>query len=135
MTKEITVTKHAAKRIVERVGGNRKSVSRIAKRAYDNGYTAEDTRGNLRYWIESKYYSHDGIGNEMRLYSDKLYVFDSGILVSAHKLLAAKNGRKIKKYKFQYDHGYKQKQQNQCDDRNNLDPFWKYQLNDLRSIF
>lgn len=82
MTKEITVTKHAAKRIVERVGGNRKSVSRIAKRAYDNGYTAEDTRGNLRYWIESKYYSHDGIGNEMRLYSDKLYVFDSGILVT-----------------------------------------------------
>lgn len=82
MNANVTVTKHAAKRIVERVGGNRKSVERIAKRAYDNGYTAEDTRGNLRYWIDSRYYSHDGIGNEMRLYSDKLYVFDSGILVT-----------------------------------------------------
>ena len=47
----VIVTRHAADRMLERGGLNRKSIQRIANQVYSNGYPIERTKGRLRKWI------------------------------------------------------------------------------------
>lgn len=47
----VIVTRHAADRMRERGGLNRKSIQRIANQVYFNGYPIERTKGRLRKWM------------------------------------------------------------------------------------
>jgi len=71
---EIIVTKHAEQRVRERCGCNKKSVKRMAQRAYDKGLRTEDTKGAVRAWLDDKQAKH--ADNEaIRLYGDKAWMF------------------------------------------------------------
>lgn len=50
----VIVTRHAADRMLERGGLNRKSIQRIANQVYSNGYPIERTKGRLRKWMQKK---------------------------------------------------------------------------------
>lgn len=71
----VIVTKHAEKRLKERSGLSKKSVQRIAEKAFLNGITENETNGYLRQWIMNIKYRN----NRPRIckaYGDKLYIFD-----------------------------------------------------------
>lgn len=86
---KIQVSRHAEQRMRERCGLNKKSIERMAQRAYDNGICHNETRGNLNKWITKVYYSNKN-ANNIRLYGNMLYIFCNDVLVTVfhvpHKL-------------------------------------------------
>ncbi len=70
----VIVTRHAADRMRERGGLNRKSIQRIANQVYFNGYPIERTKGRLRKWMYKISKSNPSAQN-LRIYGDKLYIF------------------------------------------------------------
>lgn len=64
---KIEITRHAEQRMRERLGLNKKSIERMAQRAYDNGICHNETRGNLNKWITKVYFSNKN-ANNIRLY-------------------------------------------------------------------
>lgn len=77
----VQVSKHAERRLIERCGLNKKSVQRIAERAFEYGITHSDTKGNLHKWVDSLYFRNRN-ANNIRLYGDKAYIFAGDILVT-----------------------------------------------------
>ena len=75
------VTTHAAKRVVQRVGGHRKSVQRIADRAFQKGLTYARADRETRLWMDEKCHSNVDV-NDVRLYGQHLYIFSDNILVT-----------------------------------------------------
>lgn len=81
-TEEITiVTKHAEKRLKERLGLTKKSLQRITDRAYTDGISHKETKGNLKKWMDSVYLK-EKTANNMKLYGDKIFLFDRNILIT-----------------------------------------------------
>lgn len=70
----VQLTNHAEKRLKERNGLNKKSMQRIADRAYDKGVPRKKTKGRLRKWIDKAYYKTE-TPMDVKLYGDKLYIF------------------------------------------------------------
>lgn len=102
------VTKHAKKRMKQRCGLKEKSSDRIAKIAYENGLRHGDCTGNLKKWVDSLYFK-ERTANQIRLYSDKAYIFTGAKLITViqipHNLV--KEVDKLRRSKQQYDAGVK----------------------------
>lgn len=81
----IKVSRHAEMRIRERQGLNKKSIERMAQKAFDKGIRHEQTKGNLNKWLTSKYFVNQQ-ANNLRIYGDYLYVFDGNILVTVFRV-------------------------------------------------
>lgn len=64
---KIQVSKHAEERMRERCGLNKKSVERMAQRAYENGTHHNETKGNLNKWITGIYFKNKN-ANNIRIY-------------------------------------------------------------------
>ena len=77
----VVVTKHAEKRIKERIGGNKKSAHRIAQRAYNDGLTEFDCKGTLNWWMRDQFYAKCTI-SDLRLYRDHLFLFNKSVLIT-----------------------------------------------------
>ena len=75
------VTRHASKRMRERVGIPKKAVQRTAQLALDYGYRHSQTRGKLNEFL-NKVYLQQGTANNMRVFGDKVYVFCGNTLVT-----------------------------------------------------
>ena len=75
------VSKHGEKRILSRVGGSKKSVDKIAQRAFEEGITHAEAKGNLQRWMGHIFTNYNR-GNQMRIYGDKLYVFHKSSLIT-----------------------------------------------------
>lgn len=75
------VSNHAKERLKERNGFNKKSCSRMAERAFKDGITHSQTKGNLNKWITSLYFKEER-ANNIRLYGDKAYIFCGDVLVT-----------------------------------------------------
>lgn len=82
---KIKVSKHAEQRMRERCGLNKKSIERIAQKAYDKGIKHESTKGRLRKWITGVYFKNTK-ANNIRLYGDMLYVFCENVLVTVFQI-------------------------------------------------
>lgn len=67
----IKVSRHAEMRIRERQGLNKKSIERMAQKAFDKGIRHEQTRGNLNKWLTSKYFVNKQ-ANNLRIYGNIL---------------------------------------------------------------
>lgn len=80
----VIVTRHAADRMRERGGLNRKSIQRIANQIYFNGYPIERTKGRLRKWMYKISKSNPSAQN-LRIYGDKLYIFSNDVLITVFK--------------------------------------------------
>lgn len=81
----IKVSRHAEIRIRERQGLNKKSIERMAQKAFDKGIRHEQTKGNLNKWLTSKYFVNKQ-ANNLRIYGDYLYVFDGNTLVTVFRV-------------------------------------------------
>lgn len=77
----VTVSKHAEKRLKERCGLNKRSVKRMADKAFTDGIRHSDTRGRLNKWVTSLYF-YNQTANNIRLYGDKAYIFAGSTLVT-----------------------------------------------------
>lgn len=81
----VIVTRHAADRMRERGGLNRKSIQRIANQVYFNGYPIERTKGRLRKWMYKISKSNPSAQN-LRIYGDKLYIFSNEVLITVFNI-------------------------------------------------
>lgn len=77
----VIITKHGEKRIRERSGINKKAVERIVQKAYDVGFTREDTTGQLKKWID-RIYEKNLPANRVRIYGDNMYLFANEYLIT-----------------------------------------------------
>lgn len=77
----VTVSKHAVRRLKERCGLNKRSVQRMADKAFTDGIRHSDTRGRLNKWVTSLYF-YNRTADNIRLYGDKAYIFAGSTLVT-----------------------------------------------------
>ena len=77
----VTVSEHAKKRLRERCGLKKRSVQRMAEKAFTNGIRHSDTRGRLNKWVTSLYF-YNKTADNIRLYGDKAYIFADSTLVT-----------------------------------------------------
>lgn len=77
----IEISKHAFKRLSERSGLSKKAAQRIAERAFTQGITHSETKGNLNKYVTSLYFNNTK-ANNIRLYGDKAYIFVGETLVT-----------------------------------------------------
>lgn len=75
------VSNHAKVRLKERNGFNKKSYERMARKAFVDGVTHSQTKGNLNKWLTSLYFKEEK-ANNIRLYGDKAYIFCGDTLVT-----------------------------------------------------
>jgi len=71
----IRVSDHALDRLRERSGLNKKSVQRVAEKAYTNGIRHNEVNGSLHKYISSIAYNSSK-GTDIRLYGDKVFIFN-----------------------------------------------------------
>ena len=74
----VKITKHARKRLKERSGLNKKSIQRIADRAFEEGLTHKQTKDDLHRWI-SLCYLIERQANNIRIYGDKAFLFKGDV--------------------------------------------------------
>lgn len=84
----VIVTKHAEKRMRERVGLNKKAIQRAAETAYEKGIKHCETTGNLNKWVTSLYFNNR-TANNIRLYGDKAWIFAGKNLVTILQIPAS----------------------------------------------
>lgn len=78
----MTVSKHAEKRMRQRLGVNKSSVARIASKALELGITHSDTSGKLHRFLDRKALA-DNRKFKWRIYAEHLWCFSSNdILVT-----------------------------------------------------
>lgn len=77
----VDVSKHAKQRMKERCGYNSKCIERMAKKAFDEGITHKQTKGQLNKWV-TKLFFYNKHANNIRLYGDKAYIFCDTVLVT-----------------------------------------------------
>ena len=81
MDNKYLVTKHAKKRIHQRLGIGKKASDRLAKEAFEKGLTRDDLTGLLRKYIDEIYLSY-GTANNLRVYNQKIFIFCDNRLVT-----------------------------------------------------
>ncbi len=77
----MSVSKHAGERLRERCGFNKKTIERMADKAFKEGIPHSKTKGRLNKWVTSLYFRNEK-ANNIRLYGDKAYIFCDNILVT-----------------------------------------------------
>ena len=71
----VVVTKHAMRRMKERMGLPRSAVQRTADRAWEHGTHHADANNRLgRKWLDAVYFK-ERKANQMRIYGEFLYLF------------------------------------------------------------
>ena len=77
----MTLTKHGTMRMRQRIGITKKATQRIAERAFEKGLSRNDAKGAVRKWMDETYSTHE-TGNNMRIYGDKLFIFNNETLIT-----------------------------------------------------
>lgn len=77
----VIVSKHAEKRLKERLGLQKKSIQRSAEIAFTKGIKHSETNGNLSKWVTSVYFNNKA-ANNIRLYNDKAWIFTDNRLIT-----------------------------------------------------
>ena len=95
----VRISEHAALRMRQRQGWNKKTAVRMVKRIYNEGQRPNEVKGYLRNWVLKKS-SEGGRESECILYGDYLYIFRSQTLIS---VIHAPSKHRAESY---YDHKY-----------------------------
>ena len=82
---DLTVTRHADRRIRQRVGLPRSAVTRNAQSALEHGLRHSDTRGGLHRYIQALYWKYQS-ANNTRVYNGCVYIFHDDILITVFPL-------------------------------------------------
>lgn len=70
----INVSNHACDRLRERSGLNKKSVERLANRAYSKGLKCSELKGNVYKYVSS-ITGKSSKGCDIRIFGDKVFIF------------------------------------------------------------
>ncbi len=79
------ITNHGKGRLRERCGIPKKSVKRMADKAFKYGLTHKETTGNLNKYITSLWSKNKNADN-IRVYGDKVYIFCGTSLITVLNL-------------------------------------------------
>lgn len=82
MDNALHVSRHGGKRVRKRVGVPKKAVERSVQKALEQGIDHRTATGSLKRYLAMLYNKYDGNGNNIRIYSDKVYVFHDEILIT-----------------------------------------------------
>lgn len=85
MDNEVIVTKHAKKRVKERVGISKKLVEKNAEKALKFGIKHSDTTGRLNRYFSHLYFVNKN-ANNVRIYNKKVYIFCDERLITVFDL-------------------------------------------------
>lgn len=80
------VTNHGEQRIVERVGGKRKSAGKIAEKAFQYGLKHSETSGRLHKYITKLHFLHPDNNTNIRIYHRRVYIFGEDVLITVFQL-------------------------------------------------
>lgn len=72
---QIYVTIHAAKRMKQRLGANKKSLLRIARNAYERGARYCETTGAMRRYLDKQIAIDERSRYDWRVYQEHLFAF------------------------------------------------------------
>ena len=75
------VTKHAKRRLKERMGVNKGTVDEAARRALKEGIHHNQARGDLQKWIDAEFLKYH-TANNCRYFANKLYIFHNDCLIT-----------------------------------------------------
>lgn len=86
---------HAETRLKERCGLQKKSMQRMADRAFEHGYDYSQTTGAVRTWLDTRKLAN-GQETTFRLYGDICYVFgyNNTLITVLHIPTELKNWKK-----------------------------------------
>jgi len=76
------VTRHANKRIRQRIGIPKGAVERNADKALRSGVPRTEYGGQLRRYLDSLYFRYGCAADNIMTYNDHVYVFNGGILIT-----------------------------------------------------
>ena len=79
--KHLKVTKHAKRRSRQRSGITKGQIDKIAARAFTEGITHKQARGDLSKWMDAEFLKYR-TANECRLYANHLYIFHNETLIT-----------------------------------------------------
>ena len=83
----LAVSNHAMRRMKERAGIPKKSVARIAEKAYNEGVNIETITGYLRQWAKLKFKNNLDKKTKYMIYGSHLYIFsENGVLITIEQL-------------------------------------------------
>lgn len=79
------VSRHADRRVRERIGIPRSAVQRMAVKARNDGVCRLDTHGPLRRYMDALYHYNDTADN-IRIYAEKVWIFSGTTLITVWDL-------------------------------------------------
>lgn len=99
--KTIKLTNHGRKRIVERSGLPKKAAQANAQKAFDEGLDRTELSGSIRRYADLLYYQSYGKTKRIKIYSNMVYIFEHGVLITSFPLPTkyVKTAQKIKEKK------------------------------------
>ena len=77
----VTVTRHARRRVRERVGIPARAVQRYAETAYNDGLRHGELTGGLARYIDGVYLSKRK-ANDIRVYGEYAFLFQDAVLIT-----------------------------------------------------
>lgn len=80
-----TITKHAEKRIKQRLGLGKKAVLRLAERALTQGKTHAEFTGGMKRFLDKVYLSHK-TANNLRVLNYYVFIFCNDTLITVLSL-------------------------------------------------
>lgn len=89
------MTDHGEERLVKRQGVGKKTASKITEQAREHGIKREDTKGQLRRYLDSRFYNN--IKSMIVVYSGNVYIFKNknGPLITMYSLPGNLKHRKL----------------------------------------
>lgn len=81
----VSVSAHGNKRVRSRCGVPKKTVHKLAEKAYDDGITHSETTGALNKYITALYFYNQS-ANNIRVYKDKVFIFSGRKLITVLNL-------------------------------------------------
>lgn len=77
----VAVTRHAEKRIRQRLGINKSATERAAEKAMKYGITHKDSKGSLHRYLDSVFLAYRK-ANNLRVYNRNVYLFGGTTLIT-----------------------------------------------------
>ena len=84
-TTGVYITDHAYEMAKDRLSMNRGSFEKLAGKAFLLGVKQADSAGNLKKYIDSKYFVAKS-ANNIRIYGENLFVFSKNTLITVYQI-------------------------------------------------
>lgn len=81
----LAITHHAYKRAKKRCGLKKKSLYRIATKAFENGLSLDDLNGGLYVWAAGVYCIKH-VNPVLRIYGEYLFIIDNYVLITIYSI-------------------------------------------------